>query len=136
LKFLFKFLIFIFFCLLSINASFCNPTKISDLKFDNSDKIFFINSIGANNVPEVTRGILTNPDRVYFDIKDSQLITPSVTYTLSNSVIEEVTISQFTLAPDVVRVTIKYDKKKAPSEDIRRRLVLHRNFTKTVSTLY
>lgn len=113
LKFLFKFLIFIFFCLLSINASFCNPTKISDLKFDNSDKIFFINSIGANNVPEVTRGILTNPDRVYFDIKDSQLITPSVTYALSNSVIEEVTISQFTLAPDVVRVTIKYDKKKA-----------------------
>ncbi len=115
MKFIIKYLAIFCLCFVLNCTAFSAPLKISGLNFDNSDRIIFINSVKNDEEPTVKTGVLTNPDRFYFDITNAQLTTPSVTYTFENSVMSEVTISQFSLSPDVVRIVIKYNKNKTKS---------------------
>lgn len=120
-KFLRFFILFLFGFLLCINSSLCAPIKIDGIYFDNSDSMIYIKSegelmpkvpIGSATFQSITKGYLENPNRVFFDIPNSILTTPSRTYTLKNSNIEEATISQFSINPSTVRIVLKYKKEK------------------------
>ena len=88
--------------------------KINDLIFDNSDNMILFKSSGTIEQTGITKGVLSNPSRVFFDIPDAVLTTPQKTWNLKNSDLEEVRISQFSLSPDVVRVVVRYKINKIP----------------------
>ncbi len=99
--------------------------KINDLIFDNSDNMILfktgyssdVNTTSGSTTQQeasITKGVLYNPGRVFFDINGAILTTPQKMWNLKNSELEEVKISQFSLSPDVVRVVLKYGKNKAP----------------------
>lgn len=107
----------IFGMLIGTTSAFCTPIKIHNLIFDNSDNIILIKSTGeikTQNTQDVTplikKGVLSAPERVYFDITDAILTCPSKTWNVKNSTIEEIKISQFSTNPSVVRLVIKYGK--------------------------
>ncbi len=110
---------------LNVSMAYCAPVKIMGLQFDNSDKMILINSAGdfspkvplVQNAGIIKKGMLQNPDRAYFDIADAILMTPSKTWQIQNSVLEEAAISQFSKEPNVVRIVLKYKKDKLKNAD-------------------
>lgn len=105
--------------------------KITGLEFDNSDNIVIINSIGqifpkimqtpedndkSLRTPEniITKSFLDNPDRVFVDITNAVLAGNQRTYTLKNSSLNNVKISQFSTNPNTVRIVFEYNKKFDP----------------------
>lgn len=90
--------------------------KINDLIFDNSDNMILLKSAygGSFEGVAVTKGVLYNPGRVFFDISGAVLTTPQKTWNLKNSGLEEVKISQFSLNPDVVRIVARHKTAKNP----------------------
>lgn len=117
----------IFFAgLLSVNAA--PVIKITGLEFDNSDNIVVVKSIGkiypkTMETPEdndksdrspqnvITRGHLSNPDRIFVDISNAILTDGARTYVMKNSCIDTVKMSQFSTNPHVVRIVFTYNKK-------------------------
>ena len=107
--------------------------KITGLEFDNSDNLVIIKSVGkifpkTMQTPEdndknirtpenvITKCFLDNPDRVFVDISNAVLAGNQRTYTLKNSSIDTVKISQFSTNPHTVRIVFEYNKKFDPKE--------------------
>lgn len=83
--------------------------KIKSINFDNSDAMIFLGTVPCPNAENITitKGKLSNPERVYFDIQNSILARPNVTYELKNSVIKQIKVAQFSTNPNVVRIVIE-----------------------------
>ncbi len=125
---------------LSVGMGFCAPVKITGLQFDNSDKMILINSTGdfmprvplGQKTGLIKKGVLQNPDRAYFDIQEAVLVTPAKSWQIQNSALEEVTISQFSKEPAVVRVVLKYKKDKL--KDANTAFKVYQNFNQAIIT--
>ena len=127
-----KFLLTVFlFFTVAFAAQAAPVVKITGLEFDNSDNIVIINSIGqvfpkimqtpedndkSIRTPEniITKSFLDNPDRVFVDITNAVLTGNQKTYTLKNSSLNNVKISQFSTNPHTVRIVFEYNKKFDP----------------------
>ena len=105
-------LIFIIFvALFSVNSAFA-VSKITNVSFDNSDKIIFLSTqkTEETNTPQKIKLVkLEDPNRVYFDLPDTILTIPKTSWTMLNSSLKEVKIAQTSTNPDVVRVVITSD---------------------------
>lgn len=114
-----------FLCTFCVQAA--PVIKINGLEFDNSGNVVIVNSLGkvfpssmqtpedndkSDKIPKnlITKGILTNPDRIFVDISNAVLSGTSRTYVLKNSHITSVKISQFSTNPHVVRIVFEHDK--------------------------
>ena len=82
--------------------------KINSINFDNSDSIIFLGTSGKEDLENVNikKQVLTDPDRVFFDIENAVITFPNSTYDLKNSKLKQVKIAQNTTDPDVVRIVI------------------------------
>ncbi|MBQ3641309.1 N-acetylmuramoyl-L-alanine amidase [bacterium] len=82
--------------------------KINSINFDNSDSIIFIGTSGADNLADIkiTKKLLKEPDRVFFDIENAVITFPNSTYELKNSRLEKVKIAQNSVEPNIVRIVI------------------------------
>ena len=109
------------------NSAFCAENyKIKDLILDNSDRIIFVQTQGnfKNNqnqsfipisensnsvrlINSISTMTLNNPYRYVIDIPNATLIGASRDYKVENSkTIQNIKLSQFSLNPAVVRMTI------------------------------
>lgn len=86
------------------------PTlKINSINFDNSDSIIFLGTSGGNENSDglkITKKILSEPDRVFFDIENAVITFPNSTFELKNSRLTKLKIAQNTVNPNVVRIVI------------------------------
>ena len=96
-----------------VNFSFAETAlKINSINFDNSDSVIFLGTSKTDDLTEfsVSKQLLSDPDRVFFDIQNAVLTIPNATYQLKNSKLSSVKIAQFSTNPNVVRVVINYNK--------------------------
>src|SRR5574344_916724 len=106
--------LFIFLFIITINLF--NPAlseeilKINTINFDNSDNIIFLGATTKVMYINVKSMKLTNPDRISFDIDNAVWTKSAESWTLKNSLIKNVKISQYSTNPHVVRVVLTYDK--------------------------
>ena len=110
-----KFIKFVLAIFTFFTVTFCAEAapvvKITGLEFDNSDNIVVVESIGkifpkTQQTPEdndkslrtpenvITKCFLEDPDRVFIDITNAVLAGNQRTYTLKNSSLNNVKISQ------------------------------------------
>ena len=108
-----KILIFLFVIVVNLLCSSAfaqNIVKINTVNFDNSDNMIFIGTLNTPNTPvSVKTGKLSNPNRLYFDIENAILTHPGTSWSFKNSKLSQVKISQFSTAPNVVRMVIYYN---------------------------
>ncbi len=108
------FLIIITFFIFFIQAlsAYAEPAKVMSIHYDDSSSLIFINIQGTDNSSpgELKISRLENPNRIYFDIKDSILIGDKQQLLFDKSAIKEIKISQFTTDPDVVRAVITFEE--------------------------
>ncbi|MBR1977438.1 N-acetylmuramoyl-L-alanine amidase, partial [bacterium] len=112
--------------------------KIKDVVFDNSDNLILFTTSGylqTSQVPisnlvsqggvqlvsqstynPIKKGVLTEPLRVYFDIEGATLSMPNKTWNIPWGKINEMKISQFQKAPDVVRLVLNIPEGKKPDD--------------------
>lgn len=104
-------LIFFIFILNIFNIAAAEDVlKINSINFDNSDNVIFLNALTKVQYINVKSMKLPNPDRISFDIDNAVLTMPNNSWTLKNSDIKQVKLSQFTTNPNVVRMVIYYNK--------------------------
>ena len=120
-------LIICFLLSVLFNSAYCAENyKIKDLTIDNSDRIIFIQAQGnfknnqtqtflpltENNnsvrlINSISTMTLNNPYRYVVDIPNATLIGASRDYNIQNSkTIQNIKLSQFSISPSVVRMTI------------------------------
>ena len=112
LKILFYTIVVFIFCLLPLNCAQAEGLlKINSINFDNSDSIIFLGTSQTEELTDfnITKQLLSSPDRVFFDINNAVLTIPNSTYQLKNSKLSSVRIAQFSTNPNVVRVVINYN---------------------------
>lgn len=110
-------LIFFIFIINLLNlASAEEILKINSINFDNSDNIIFLTGAAKVQYINVKSMKLSNPDRISFDIDNAVLTKPNSSWTLKNSSIKQVKLSQFTTNPNVVRMVIYYGKGFNPNK--------------------
>lgn len=126
-------LAFLMFFALTFCAQAAPVVKITGLEFDNSDNLVIIESVGkifpktmqtpedndkSVRTPEnvITKCFLDSPDRVFVDITNTVLMGNQRTYTLKNSSLNTVKISQFSTNPHTVRIVFEYNKKFDPKD--------------------
>ncbi len=92
--------------------------KINNINFDNSDTVIFLGTSGIDNYTplSVTKGSLTNPDRVYFDIKDAMITQSNAEFKFSNSAMDSLKIAQFSSNPAIVRIVITTNNQIDPQK--------------------
>ena len=110
-----KFLLSIFIVfigLFSANNAFAS-SKITNVSFDDSDKIIFLstqNTAEETVTPQKIKLIqLEEPSRVYFDLPDTVLAMKNTSWTMFNSSLKEVKVAQTSVEPNIVRVVITSD---------------------------
>lgn len=82
-------------------------TKINSINFDNSDSIIFLGTSGNDDGDfKITKKVLTEPDRVFFDIENAVITFSNSTFELKNSRLTKVRIAQNSVDPNVVRIVI------------------------------
>ena len=61
--------------------------KINSINFDNSDSIIFLGTSGSDDETNhnITKKVLTEPDRIFFDIENAVTTFPNSTFELKNS---------------------------------------------------
>ncbi len=116
LIFIYVLMIFMPFCRNDMSLSFFVPKvfaaedslKINSINFDNSDSIIFLGTSGKEDLENVNikKQVLTDPDRVFFDIENAVITFSNSTYDLKNSKLKQVKIAQNSTDPDVVRIVI------------------------------
>lgn len=129
-----KFILLFLTLFLSAMFSCAAPVvKITGLELDNSDGFVIVKSIGqistaTQSAPEndvnneqiqkntITKGFLTNPDRIFVDISNAILAGNAQNYIVKNSVFQTVKISQFSTNPHVVRIVFAHDKALNPND--------------------
>lgn len=81
--------------------------KVNSINFDNSDSIIFLGTSGNDeNELKITKKVLSEPDRVFFDIENAIITFPNSTFELKNSRLTKVRIAQNSVDPNVVRIVI------------------------------
>lgn len=108
-----KKLILIFFILIINLFNFVSAEevlKINSINFDNSDNMIFLTAASKVMYINVKSMKLSNPNRISFDIENAILTKPNSSWSLKNSDITQVKLSQFTTNPNVVRLVITYNK--------------------------
>ncbi len=82
--------------------------KINSINFDNSDAIIFLGMAGTEETSDIkiTKKVLTNPNRIFFDIENAVLTFPNKQFELQNSRITKLRIAQNSTEPNVVRIVI------------------------------
>jgi N-acetylmuramoyl-L-alanine amidase len=94
-----------------------SPIQINDISFDNSDSVIFISTSNtAENTVNIKKGLLKNPDRIYFDIDNAIFAPKTSSYNFSNGQLDNLKIAQFSLNPAVVRVVLTYNSKLNPKD--------------------
>ena len=104
------FIIFIeFICTNSVFASI----KITNVSFDNSDKIIFLSTqkpAEETILPQKIKIVkLEDPSRIYFDLPNTILTMKNTSWTMTNSVLKEVKVAQTSTNPNIVRVVVTSD---------------------------
>ena len=88
-------------------------SKITNVSFDNSDKIIFLSTQKTNEetiTPQKIKLVqLENPSRIYFDLPDTVLAMKNSSWTMLNSALKEIKVAQTSVEPNVVRVVITSD---------------------------
>ena len=90
------------------------PIKVMSMNYDDSSALIVINT--KDSVPErISEPIkyipLTNPNRIYFDIKDAVLIGGKQQLVFEKSVIKEIRLAQFETEPtNIVRVVVTFEE--------------------------
>ncbi len=106
------------------------PLKINSINFDNSDSIIFLGTSGSQEPADIniTKSILTEPDRVFFDINNAVLTFPNKTFELKNSRLKQLRIAQNSTNPSVVRIVIlnspNYDTSQIKILKIKNNIIL------------
>lgn len=108
MKFLKFVLIFLFMLALPVYAE---NLGIKDIAFDKSDNLIFMATDNYTTVPTVKKGVLTNPDRVYWDIENAVLKRGQATYNFENGKLSKFKISQFSTSPAKVRIVLTFAQK-------------------------
>ena len=81
--------------------------KVNSINFDNSDSIIFLGTSGNDESElKITKKVLSEPDRVFFDIENAIITFPNSTFELKNSRLTKVRIAQNSVDPNVVRIVI------------------------------
>ena len=82
--------------------------KVNSINFDNSDSIIFLGTSGSDdeNSHNITKKVLTEPDRIFFDIENAVTTFPNSTFELKNSRLTKVRIAQNSVEPNIVRIVI------------------------------
>ena len=82
--------------------------KINSINFDNSDSIIFLGTSGSDDEVNhnITKKVLTEPDRIFFDIENAVTTFPNSTFELKNSRLTKVRIAQNSVEPNIVRIVI------------------------------
>lgn len=88
-------------------------SKITNITFDNSDKIIFLSTQNLtdenNSLQKIKIVKLEDPSRIYFDLPDTILTMKNSSWIMQNSYLKEVKVAQTSVSPDVVRVVITSD---------------------------
>ncbi len=94
------------------NSAFAS-SKITNVSFDDSDKIIFLSvqkPAEETIVPQKIKIVkLEDPSRIYFDLPNTIFTMKNTSWTMFNSVLKEVKVAQTSLEPDTVRVVITSD---------------------------
>lgn len=92
----------------AIKAYAAETIKINSINFDNSDSIIFLGTSGneENSDFKITKKVLSEPDRVFFDIENAILTFPNKTFELKNSRLKQLKIAQNSVEPNIVRIVI------------------------------
>ena len=89
------------------NALAQENLKVNSINFDNSDSIIFLGTSGNDeNELKITKKVLSEPDRVFFDIENAVITFPNSTFELKNSRLTKVRIAQNSVDPNIVRIVI------------------------------
>ena len=81
--------------------------KVNSINFDNSDSIIFLGTSGNEEQDfKITKKVLSEPDRVFFDIENAVITFPNSTFELKNSRLSKVRIAQNSVNPNIVRIVI------------------------------
>ena len=82
--------------------------KINSINFDNSDSIIFLGTSGNSEIQDfkIAKKVLTEPDRVFFDIDNAVITFHNSTFELKNSKLSKLRIAQNSIEPNVVRIVI------------------------------
>lgn len=110
-KFLQFILIFLF---LSIQSVFADVLRVNDITFDSSDSIIFVSTGGSNENLQIKKGILSNPNRIFLDIENAVLTRKQGNFEFKNGKLSSLRISQFSTAPNTVRIVMTYTEKLNP----------------------
>ena len=109
------------------------PLKINSINFDNSDSIIFLGT-SANENPDdikITKKILSEPDRIFFDIENAIITFPNSTYELKHSRLEKLRIAQNSVNPNIVRIVIweakNYDASQIKVLKIKNNIIIKLN---------
>ena len=92
-----------------IPASYAEePLKVNSINFDNSDSIIFIGTSGKEDLTDVNikKQILTEPDRLFYDIENAVITFQNSSYEIKNSKMKQVKVAQNSTEPNVVRIVI------------------------------
>ena len=73
-------------------SAYAEPAKVMSIHYDDSSSLIFINVQGTDNSSpgELKISRLENPNRIYFDIKDSILIGDKQQLSFDKSAIKEI----------------------------------------------
>ncbi len=104
--------------------------KVNSINFDNSDSIIFLGTSapdGYNDI-KITKRVLSEPDRIFFDIENAIITFPNSTFELQNSRLTKVRIAQNSVDPKIVRLVIwnseKYDAANIKVLKIKNNLII------------
>lgn len=92
-----------------INKAYAQESlKVNSINFDNSDSIIFLGTSGGDEESNhnITKKVLTEPDRIFFDIENAVTTFPNSTFELKNSRLSKVRIAQNSVEPNIVRIVI------------------------------
>lgn len=105
------FRIVLIFLFISAQSVFANVVRVNDITFDSSDSVIFISTSGSGGTVQVKKGILTNPERIFFDIENAVLTRKQGSFDFKNGKLSNLKISQFSTEPNIVRVVMTYTDK-------------------------
>ena len=82
--------------------------KVNSINFDNSDSIIFLGTSAPEDFNDIriTKKVLSEPNRVFFDIENAIITFPNSTFELKNSRLTKVRIAQNSVEPKIVRLVI------------------------------
>ncbi len=106
------------------------PIKVNSINFDNSDSIIFLGTTVNNDSDKlkITKKVLSEPDRVFFDIENAIITFPNKTFQLKNSRLTQLKIAQNSTDPNIVRVVIwnspEYDASQIKVLNIKNNIII------------